>query len=370
MASFWLKAGKLALSFIPFGKLGSHHKKEVTQVQIGIGAGTGGSDVNAGGSVPHVALWDQDGHRIGQYKGSANGHYKAGTANDVIVKNNQNGNKKASPHYLSLVAFEHDGICVSMVAVSGNGVNWGWTGDLAKMCGNADWYPSSYILGDGTSTPSCIWIDSDHTNGIHGAGFSLHMPDFAATDGRRDQLSNNLDTNCKSAPRMTFWYDILPDDEIPFFNPPLNYTENGADKDPQKVITRQSDLYPSDPKLRKRSRHLIKRDSNLKPEHLVISDLPSHSAKEVCEDPNSLGWDFVSTVEGTYCDISAREWWYLCSDEMPTGCFDLERQEMRGNAPGHKGLQQRDILSGREFPVKSYQTSDHWVIPGQPRDGP
>ena len=156
------------------------------------------------------------------------------------------------------------------------------------MCGNAGWYPSSYILGDGTSTPSCIWIDSDHTNGIHEAGFSLHMPDFAATNGRQDQLSNNLDTNCKSTSRMTFWYDKLLDDEIPFFDPPLEYIDDGADNDLQKVITRQSNLYPSDPKLRKRSRHLIKRNFNLKPEHLVMSDLSSHSAKEVCENSNSL----------------------------------------------------------------------------------
>ena len=115
------------------------------------------------------------------------------------------------------------------------------------------------MVCDGTSTLSCIWIDSDHTNGIHGAGFSLHLPDLAATAGRKDQVYNNLDTNCNSAPRMRFWYDMLPDYEIPFFDPPLEYSEDGADKDPQKVITRQSDLYPSDPKLRKRARHLTKR---------------------------------------------------------------------------------------------------------------
>lgn len=369
MASFWLNAGILAVCSIPFDKLGHKANQESTQVQIGIGAGANGKDVNAGGSVPHVALWDETGHRIGQYKGSANGHYEPGTANDVVIKHTQNGGKKASPHYLSLVAFEHDAICVSMVSVSGNGVNWGWTGDLAKLCGG-DWYPSSYIVGDGTSTPSCIWIDADHTNEIHGAAFSLHMPDFAATDGRQTQLSENLDTNCKSAPRMTFWYDMLPNDMIPFFNPPLEYTDDGADKDPERVITRESQLYPSDPKPRKHSRDLMKRNANMNPEHLVISDLPNQSAKEVCEDAKSLGWDFVSTVEGTYCDISAREWWYLCSDKVPNGCFDLEKQEMRGNAPGYKVLQGRDILSGRDFPVKSYKTTDKWTVPGQSGKSP
>ena len=147
----------------------------------------------------------------------------------------------------------------------------------------------------------------------------------------------------------------------------LNIRTPAPTKIHRKVITRQSDLCPSNPKLHKRSRYLTKRNSSLKPEHLAVSDLPSYSAKEVCEYSNSLGWDFVSTVEGTYCGISAREWWYLCSDEMPAGCFDLEKQEMRGNTPGRKDLQQRDILSGSDFSVKSYQSSDRWVMPDQPR---
>lgn len=291
MASFWLNAGLLTLCSIPYDQLGHKGPKESTSVLIGIGAGAGGKEVNADGSVPHVALWDENGTRLGQYKGSANGHYEAGTAHEIIIEHNQNGNKEASPHYLSLVAFEHDAICVSMVAVSGNGVNWGWTGDLAKMCGG-DWCPSSYIVGNGTSTPSCIWIDSDHINDIRGAGFGLHMPDFAATDGRRNQLLENLDTNCKSAPRMTFWYDILPDDIIPFFDPPLQYTDDGADRDSEGVIARKISLYPSDPKPRKKKRDLTKRNANMNRGHLVVSNLPNHSAKEVCEDPRSLGWNF------------------------------------------------------------------------------
>ena len=357
MASFWLNAGAIAAVFIPFDKLTKSPTRETTVVQIGIGAGIGGKDVNSGGSVPHVALWDEWGKRIGQYEGDENGHYDAGTANEVVVKHKQNGGKKASPHYLSLVAMEKDAICVSMVTVSGNGVNWGWTGDLAKMCGDADWYPSSYIVGDGTSNPSCVWIDRDHTNGIHSEGFSLHMPDFSATDGRQRQLTENIDTNCKSAPRMTFWYNFLPDNIPPFFDPPLEYTDDGADKDPKRVITRKSDLYPSKPKSRRHTRDLVKRNANLLPEHLVISDFPSHSAKEVCEDHHSLGWDFVSTSEGTYCDISVRKWWNLCSDKFLTDCFDLEKKEIiHGD---HAVLQKKD------YEVKSYQSSETWIVPTQ-----
>ena len=355
MASFWLNAGAIAACLIPYDKLANPGPKESTQVQVGIGAGTNGDDVNSGGSVPHLALWDQDGNRIGQYHGDANGHYDPGTANEVSVDNSQNGEAKASPHYLSVVAMENDAVCISMVSVSGNGVNWGWTGDLAKMCGDSDWYPSSYIVGDGTSTPSCIWIDHDHTNGINAAGFSLHMPDFANSDGRQNQLTNDIDTNCKSAPRMTFWYDMLPDDIPPFFSPPLEYNDDGSDKDPDAVKTRDSNLFPSDPKVKRHARDLRKRDSNLKPEHLVISALPAHSAKEVCEDHNSLGWDFVSTAEGTYCDISARQWYPLCSASVTKDCFDLDQKQLRTGSTNDK----------RDVAAKSYQTSETWPKPGQ-----
>ena len=360
MATFWLNAGALVACSLPYDKLAEKPKTESTQVQIGIGSGVD----NTGGSVPHVALWDQGGNRIGQSYGDANGHWDSGTLNEIDVEHKQNGGKKAQPEYLQVVAWEGDGICISMVSVTSNGAQWGWTGDMAKMCGG-DWFPSTYMLGDGTDTPSCIWIDSDHTNGIRAQGFSLHMPDFAQRDGRKMALEDTPETNCKSGPRQTFWYDRLPDQQPDFFKPPLKYTPDGGDVDTKRVVTRKADLYPFPPRPRHK-RDIMKRSANLKEGHIVISDFPAHSAKEVCEHPTSLGWDFVSTVEGIYCDITAREWWPLCSDKVKTGCFDLDKREMRGNAPGHKGSQRRDLLTGREISDKKYQTEDTWHFKPKP----
>jgi hypothetical protein len=107
---------------------------------------------------------------------------------------------------------------------------------------------------------------------------------------------------------------------------------------------------------------------------VVVSKIESHSAKEVCESESSAGPDFVSTVEGVFCDTAAKEWWYLCSSKISTGCFDLETQRMVGNAnaTGHHSTEpvyhnatsihsrEVDASTGRVVPVKLYKTSETW----------
>lgn len=105
---------------------------------------------------------------------------------------------------------------------------------------------------------------------------------------------------------MTFWYDIWADDTIPFFSPPLEYLDDGADKDISKVIDRDVNGFPHAKKAVKK-RADKNRNSNIRPGHLAVSHNPKHSAKDVCEHPNSLGSDTVTTVEGTYCDLKHRQ---------------------------------------------------------------
>ena len=96
MSSLWLNAGIFAAFLIPFDELKNRPTAESTVVQVAIGAGIHGKDINSGGSVPHVALWDERGKRIGQYEGDENGHYDAGSANEIVVKHKQNGKKKSA----------------------------------------------------------------------------------------------------------------------------------------------------------------------------------------------------------------------------------------------------------------------------------
>ncbi|KAK0100735.1 hypothetical protein ONS95_007185 [Cadophora gregata] len=78
-------------------------------------------------------------------------------------------------------------------------------------------------------------------------------------------------------------------------------------------------------------------------DRLVISHFGDHSATEVCQMSNSWGPDFVSLVEGLYCDMCERELWQLCSVSTTSECFDLEKKEVRHNAIGHQKDDQVDL---------------------------
>lgn len=345
---------------VPLGELSQRRvPRESTVVQVGIGSG----DL-AGGSVPHIALWGEGGNRIGQYKGHANGHLDPETVGLYTVTHEQDGNKDEQAEYVMLAMNEKDAICIAFIIVSGDGGEWTWLGDMGKTCG-ADWYNSNFKIGTGTYTPPCVWIDQDHTNGLKAQGMSLHMPDFSGSqNGTVQEYSQNQDALCKSNKRMTFWPSIVADSEIPTFQPPLVYDTNGTDVDLSKVIDRKTNGFP-DPKSQRRlarDRFAKRQSSNPNPTHLVVSENPLHSAKETCEHPGSYGPDFVSTVEGVYCDMSVKEWWPLCSNAIISGCFDLNGQMMRGSAPGHNGQNRQGQLTGRDSSDKIYETMDRWTV--------
>src|ERR1700712_1727728 len=69
--------------------------KEATSVQI-IAGGGGGS---TGGNVPHIALWDNEGHRIGQNHAASWDKINDGEVRAISVEHNQNGGKQADPYY-------------------------------------------------------------------------------------------------------------------------------------------------------------------------------------------------------------------------------------------------------------------------------
>ncbi|KAH6461593.1 hypothetical protein HBI57_075700 [Parastagonospora nodorum] len=84
-------------------------------------------------------------------------------------------------------------------------------------------------------------------------------------------------------------------------------------------------------------------------DRLTISHHAEHSAREVCEMKNSWGPDFVSVVEGLYCDMCERELYPLCAHEHQTDCFDVDDKVLRGK----ESLWQR---------VKRYVTVDVWRV--------
>ena len=118
------------------------------------------------------------------------------------------------------------------------------------------------------------------------------------------ECQNNTDTLCKSTPRFAFWPNLEPDGIPPFFNPPLKYNPDsgggeGADVDPLVVIDKKP--YDKGATFVVSCRNRMKspaKSANRNPSHLIITDFPSHSAKVLCDHPNSHGWDTVSTITG------------------------------------------------------------------------
>jgi hypothetical protein len=92
---------------------------------------------------------------------------------------------------------------------------------------------------------------------------------------------------------------------------------------------------------------------------LVVSEHPGHSAAEVCESETSWGPDFISIVEGIYCDMCERRSYPLCNSKAVRArggsasgtCFDMKSKQLR--APLSR---RRD----QSVPMKKYNKVRHW----------
>ncbi|KAH7130720.1 hypothetical protein B0J11DRAFT_578231 [Dendryphion nanum] len=179
-----LNIGAMAASLVPLAFI-KKPTDPMKQTSISIGVGNGGS-------VPHVAIWGEDGAQISQFKGAANGHTHKGETWQTVVGDYQNGMRPANPTYVSVVIHENDAICVAAISVSGNGQQWIWIADMASFCG-AQWMESDYTFQGSNSPMRCAWIDAYHTNNIIAKRMSMHIQDFTGDPGccgnvRRTQI--------------------------------------------------------------------------------------------------------------------------------------------------------------------------------------
>ncbi|RDW81486.1 uncharacterized protein DSM5745_05043 [Aspergillus mulundensis] len=323
-----------------------------------------GSAPNAGGSIPHLAVFDENGDRIGQYKGDADGHINEDGTKTFSISPTQNGGKQASPDYLLMAMHENDALCITAIIVSGNSHQWAWTGDMAYTC-DAQWYHSKRSYGSSNVPIRCAWFDADHSNGIKAKGLTIHLPSFATDDALLQQYKDKPERLCRNTRRMTFHPEIRPDDLVTFFRPPPEYTMTGAMKDPDQENDRDTNAYPDGKGKREHAREWVRRNvtavgvsglKNNNPDLLIVSR-QSHSARELCEHPMSLGPDFVDVPEKTFCDMETGRTWPLCEEASAGPCFDLGNRQMKypslasSTAPGVAKFAAR---------VKTYKSFEEW----------
>lgn len=155
------------------------------------------------------------------------------------------------------------------------------------------------------SQPPCAWIDANHDNDLKTGAISVHLPSFVKPKEGEDYSKN-----------------------------PQDYCGEGKLRG-----YRNSDA--TDPYVKKRGP--VRRSPF---DSLVVSDIATANATQLCESETSWGPDFVATSEGVYCDMQTRETLPICGPGAEKGCFDLASNTM----------QKRD---GSKI-HKRYSSIDHW----------
>ena len=79
---------------------------------------------------------------------------------------------------------------------------------------------------------------------------------------------------------------------------------------------------------------------------LTSSVHKKHSARELCEDENSHGPEFVSFAENAFCDMKTREVWPLCKEGEREGeCYDVKTTS---------------LVTGKKLVKREYVQVENW----------
>ncbi|PSK59393.1 CAAX prenyl protease 1 [Elsinoe australis] len=339
-----------------------------TAVKIVLGSGSG--TTTAGGPAPHVALWDDNGSRIGQYTPGKKDKIDQGSVKDIVIDHTQTVPKysQADPQYVMVSLNSDDAICISVIAVANKKIDGTFLGDIGAKCGQT-WFESENPVGNKDEKPKCVWLDGNHDNGINARALSFHLRDLAPVDAKLAQYKDNPDTLCKSTPRYSFWGDLLPNGIPPFFDPPLKYNDgNGGDvdlslvlDDPNMPWDKSATMHPTKgPKRRMRrdGQALGKRNvsMNRDPSHLIISEHDNSDVRGICESETSYGWDIVSTKQKLFCDMEHKQLYPVCCEKVREKCFDVERRTLVGGL----GVDKRDPEVARLRFERGYNSTAHW----------
>ncbi|KAL3449179.1 hypothetical protein BJX65DRAFT_306244 [Aspergillus insuetus] len=231
-------AAGLAITALSLDGLFQHQEDPDKQIYVSL---LNGDAPSGDGSIAHIALWDEGGSRIGQYHGSKNGHLGKEQTKTITINPAQNDHQ-TTPHNLLLSMEESDAICLLVITVTGNSVQWIWTGDIGYTWG-AQWYHSGSRFGSSNEEVKCVWFDKDHTNHARAEGLGLHLPSFATDQALVDQYAANDARLCRVIQRMTFYESITSDTVIAPFQPPVKYTPDGAVIHPDRYINRYTRAY-------------------------------------------------------------------------------------------------------------------------------
>lgn len=280
----------------------------------------------------------------------------------------------------TLFSARKDSICVAWVTTSwsesSGGNQYAVSGDFGARCGATWHYSGMYPSNDNSYQPKCFWIDEkggvDENNNTRYTGFQVHWPSYSAENienptASPDEFCNGIDFGLRdqSKPKIL---DFNPEDRLkgrrgPLMQPPTapeesapppeapsdTPTEDPAPAaDPSEAPAQPSDAPADAPSPDAEAPSPPSEAASDLPgrpvwtsSRLIISNLPAHSAKDLCTSPTSMGPDLVSVYENVFCDMETKTLYNICRDGVAQPCFDMDSQSVIGISSG--GTQKRSI---------------------------
>ena len=95
---------------------------------------------------------------------------------------------------------------------------------------------------------------------------------------------------------------------------------------------------------------------------LVISNIATHSATNLCNSATSWGPDFATPNEGKLCDMSTKTLYTLCSKEDVDGCVEISTNAGNGTANQPSVAMRKVSVAKRTVnsPIRSYEETAVW----------
>jgi hypothetical protein len=384
-------------------------KEDHTRVRVYLGYGPRSDGRDTGGDIPEVCVYDRLGVRIGCAKHK--GKLKPGTFVDINCDNDKKvGNRRAA--YIKIFASGNDGVCISGITVSSmDGYKSNWLGDMAAVCENQGvlHYLSRQPIGDSQHEPYCVWLDRDHspvwTNStgkddrfvskIPHKGFTIHLEDVVGSKDRADYFNGNqtfpdekdlpkgIDHHrelCGVGARFKAWPEISKNTQIPFFDPPIVYYDNGTEENPEAIFTAPTGI-TVEPYLLPRDVEELPDQVSHEPstpgsrgfdaETIVIDKrLPAarRAATALCSSRFSLGPSFASVNEGMFCEMQHKTLHKICGDDPnQSDCFDLNTKKLHGAHAEDTdtfGVASTTTTGRKGAVVNSWSDIDEWDVDG------
>ncbi|KAK2616342.1 hypothetical protein QQS21_000776 [Conoideocrella luteorostrata] len=262
------------------------------------------------GDIAAVYAWDTENNYLGKSKG---GHLKEGDTKDFVIDSYSPGTRA---EYVG-VAADKNAVCIAWITVKMYDETKGgaWTGDIGYHCGQ-NWFEQKEKAGfidkeqKKDYIPRCTWLDADHTKGVPSAAMKFYTPGYGS-----DKVVETK-KNSKAC----------------------DFTKWGPDNGPINGKPQRRSNRPREPWMER---------------SLVVSNVTSHRAENMCTSDTSWGPDFISP-DGMFCDMGTKTLRPLCSNQNVEGCVDLDDHKQT--------MTKRSFVAKRavNMPHKSYQKIERW----------